>query len=189
MRQRVNITPEELRQRYADAGQTIVVIAASLGCSPATISNRLRSYGIPTRPSRFFKRINIPREVILQLYWVERVEVREIAERLDVSTGTINNLRKGYDIPARPRARAAALSDAADATSARPAKAGLKPPGGRQIGERRQLYWAYLPHPPSGARCSDHSGGGRKPLAEDLEKLFALSSPLALIRLLIVRHE
>jgi DNA-binding CsgD family transcriptional regulator len=103
MRQRVNITPAELRERYTDAGQTLAAIAAELGCSTATVSNMLRRHGIPARPGRFAKHIHIPREVIVQLYCDKRMRIKEIAAQLGVSVGTLYNLRKAYHIPRRAR--------------------------------------------------------------------------------------
>ncbi|MBX0327244.1 hypothetical protein K2Z83_06060 [Oscillochloris sp. ZM17-4] len=97
------ITPEELRQRYRDSGQTLATIAAEIGCSAATVSNMLRRHGIPARPGRFPKRIHIPREVIVQRYSIERAPMKEIAEQLGISTGTLSALRKAYGIPQRAR--------------------------------------------------------------------------------------
>jgi TyrR family helix-turn-helix protein len=102
MRVRAMIDQEELRRRYVEERQTIVVIAAQIGCSAATISNLLRRYGIPTRSGRFSRR-DVPRALLVQLYSVERLPIRQIAERLGVSHGTIGNRRKAYNIPERPR--------------------------------------------------------------------------------------
>jgi hypothetical protein len=104
MRQRVIISTEELRRRYQDEGQTLAVIAAELGCSTATISNLLRRHGITARAGRFpRRRIVIPHERLAQLYSVERRLIKDIAQLFGVSMGTINNRRKAYGIPQRPR--------------------------------------------------------------------------------------
>jgi DNA-binding Lrp family transcriptional regulator len=103
MNMRVNIDREELRRRYVDEGQTLVAIAAQLGCSAATVSNMLRRDGIPRRRGYFPLR-DIPREILVQLYSIERLPIKQIIIRLGVSAGTISNRRKAYGIPARPRA-------------------------------------------------------------------------------------
>ncbi|NNJ09737.1 hypothetical protein EKD04_005305 [Chloroflexales bacterium ZM16-3] len=147
MKQRITITPEALRQRYIDEGQTLVVIAAAIGCSAATVSNMLRRYGIPARPGRFPKRINIPREVLVQLYCVEHVLIKDIAKQLGVSINTINNLRKAYDIPQRrPRNLLPPPTGGTDATSTYGSETEIEPPtAGHRISEHRQQY--KTPHP------------------------------------------
>jgi transposase-like protein len=102
MSQRITISRAELEQRYVHQGQTMAMIAADLGCSVATVSNFLRRYAITTRDGRF-RGCDIPRDLLVQLYSVERLRVRLIAERFGVQPATISNWRKRYGIPERPR--------------------------------------------------------------------------------------
>lgn len=48
--QAVDIGPEALRRLYVDEGLTVQAIAERYGCSLATISRKLKKYGIPARP-------------------------------------------------------------------------------------------------------------------------------------------
>jgi DNA-binding Lrp family transcriptional regulator len=102
MNKRVIIEREELQHRYVNQGQTLVVIAEQIGCSASTVSNMLRRYGIPTRRG-YFPRRDVPREILEQLYSIERLPIKQIIIRLGVSAGTIGNRRKTYGIPERLR--------------------------------------------------------------------------------------
>jgi transposase-like protein len=102
MSQHTTISAAELRRRYTDEGQTLASIAGQLGCSAATVSNMLRRHGIPARDARF-RRVEIPRELLVQLYSVERLPIKAIIARLGVSAGTIANRRRAYGIPQRLR--------------------------------------------------------------------------------------
>ncbi|NTV65656.1 MAG: hypothetical protein HGA65_19275, partial [Oscillochloris sp.] len=102
MKQRITISEADLRQRYVDNGQTLMTIAAAIGCSAATVSNMLRRYGIATRDARF-QAHDISRDLLFQLYMIERLPIKIIAERFGVHVGTINNRRRAYGIMPRPR--------------------------------------------------------------------------------------
>jgi hypothetical protein len=104
MSQHTFITAEELRRRYIDEGQTLEAIAAQIGYSAATVSAMLRRYGIPARDTRY-RRVEISRELLVQLYSDEHLPIREIIIRLGASAGTIGNRRRAYGIPRRPRSR------------------------------------------------------------------------------------
>lgn len=107
MSQHTIISAAELRRRYTDEGQTLAGIAGQLGCSAATVSNMLRRHGIAARDARF-RPIEVPRELLVQLYSVEHLPIKAIVARLGVSAGTIANRRRAYGIPRRlrsPRAR------------------------------------------------------------------------------------
>lgn len=105
MRPRITISAEELERRYITEGQNLASIAAALNCSTTTVSNLLRRHGIPAREGRKQKR-DIPYAALAQLYSIERLPIRAIADRFGVQTGTINNRRKEYGIARRPRGRA-----------------------------------------------------------------------------------
>jgi len=100
----IAITCHELRQFYLEEGHSIAAIARRAGCSAPTIASRLRRCGIPTRSGRFQAR-EIARDTLEALYYDERLTLAEIARRLGVSVGTVNNRRRAYGLPARRRAR------------------------------------------------------------------------------------
>ena len=90
----------ELHHLYIDEQLGVVAIGGKLGCSAATVSNWLRRCGIPTRSGRFQARV-VSETLLEQLYSVEALPLHEIARRLGVSVGTINNRRRAYGIPKR----------------------------------------------------------------------------------------
>jgi transposase len=85
---------------YITDGLGVAAIAKRLGCSAPTVSNWLRRCGIPTRTGRFRKR-EVPRDRLEQLYRVEGRSLRAIAAELGVSVGTVNNRLRAYNIPRR----------------------------------------------------------------------------------------
>ncbi len=102
MSRRIIIDCTELRWLYEEQRLGTVAIARRYGCSPTTISNRLRNCGVPVRPSRF-QPCPISPDELYRLYVVERLPIKEIAQRLGVSLGTVGNRRRALGIPRRPR--------------------------------------------------------------------------------------
>jgi IS30 family transposase len=105
----IQLTCEELRRLYLDEGMGVARIGAIAGRSASTISIRLQRCGIPTRSGRF-RRAEVPRALLEQLYLVEALPLREIAGRLGVSVGTVSNRLRAYGIPRRGRAAVAAVA-------------------------------------------------------------------------------
>ncbi len=104
MARRVKLPCDELRRFYIDEHQGTVALAQYYGCSPTTIARRLHECGIPVRPSRFQARV-ISADELRRLYEVERLPIRDIAQRLQISPSTIGNRRRTFGIPARSRTR------------------------------------------------------------------------------------
>lgn len=97
-----DLSCEELRRLYLDQGLSQAAIAARIGCSPTTISNRLRRCGIVTRAGRFSGQ-PLERGLLERLYSDEALPLAVIANRFGVSVGTIHNWRRAYGIPTRAR--------------------------------------------------------------------------------------
>jgi DNA-directed RNA polymerase specialized sigma24 family protein len=91
-----------LERLYHEEGLSQAAIAARLGCSVATVGNRMRRCGIATRDGRFKAR-PIPQATLARLYSEEGLTLTAIAAQLGVSVGTVHNWRRAYGIPARPR--------------------------------------------------------------------------------------
>lgn len=104
MSRRFEIDPDEVRHLYEDKHMGVVALAERYGCSPTTISKRLHEYSVQVRCTRFEPR-NVPEETLRQLYEVEHLPIKEIAERLGVSVSTIGNRRRALGIAVRPRIR------------------------------------------------------------------------------------
>jgi transposase-like protein len=101
---RLKIDCDELRRLYEEEEYGTVALAQHYGCSPATISNRLRDCGIAVRSSRF-QPVDIPADELRRLYLVECLPLQAIARRFGVSTRTIMHRRRALGIPTRPRNR------------------------------------------------------------------------------------
>lgn len=99
---RIVLSCEDLGRLYIDEGLSIARIAAILGCSAATISNRMRACGITARAGRFQAR-PVSRALIEQFYRDEALTIPVIAARLGISVGTLHNRRRAYGIPPRSR--------------------------------------------------------------------------------------
>lgn len=100
MATRISLPCEELRRLYLEEGLGVAQVAARIGCSAATISNRLRACGIAARSGRFAASQITP-ALLSQLYSEQRLPVAVIAARLGVSIGTIHNRRRAFGIPTR----------------------------------------------------------------------------------------
>lgn len=99
---RITLTCAELERLYVHEGLSQAKVAATLGCSVATIANRMRRCGITARDGRFKGR-PLPAAILAQLYTDERLPLQSIAARLGVSVGTVHNWRRAYGIPTRTR--------------------------------------------------------------------------------------
>ena len=82
--------------------QSSTAIAQRYRCSPTTIIKYLRRCGIAIRPSRFLG-TEIPEAALRRLYLEQRLPLVVIAAYFGVSVSTINNKRRRYNIPIRPR--------------------------------------------------------------------------------------
>ena len=102
MATRIDLPCAELRRLYREEQLSMAGIAAIFGCSPATISSRMRVYGIIARSGRFQAR-PIPEAILALLYSDKALPIRMIAAHFGVSIGTIHNRRRAYGIPARDR--------------------------------------------------------------------------------------
>lgn len=103
MSQRLNLPCADLLARY-QAGQTTTALAQHYRCSPTTIANQLRRCGATLRSSRFVP-VAVSPELLRRLYEAEHLPLREIAARLGLSVSSVNNKRRLYGIPLRPRRR------------------------------------------------------------------------------------
>ncbi len=98
----ISLSCDELRRLYLDEGLSQARIAAMLGCSAATVGNRMRRCGIAAREGRFQAR-PLPRAQLELLYSRQGLPLPEIAAALGVSVGTVHNWRRAYGIPTRQR--------------------------------------------------------------------------------------
>lgn len=107
MSTRVVLSCADLGRLYLDEELSVARIAAILGCSAATVSNRMRACGIPARTGRF-QALEVSRALLEQLYTDEALTIPAVAARLGISVGTLHNRRRAYGIPARSRRKSRA---------------------------------------------------------------------------------
>ncbi len=103
MPKRVPIPRDDLYRLYVIERRGTVEIAKIYGCSATTISYRLRQYGIPARPGALQPR-GVNTDLLSNLYQ-EGVPIKEIAQRLGVSTSTVHYYRRKLGLSRRPRTR------------------------------------------------------------------------------------
>jgi hypothetical protein len=101
MASRLQLNCEELCEAYA-AGLTVKALAYIHQCNPATMSRHLRRCGVVMRNGRF-KTANVPEDELRRLYLTERLTISRIAAHFAVSTSTIGNKRRLYNITRRSK--------------------------------------------------------------------------------------
>jgi DNA-directed RNA polymerase specialized sigma24 family protein len=97
---RMELPCAELHRLYLEEGMGVAELGALMGRSPSTISNWLQRCGVRTRSGRFQHKL-VSQALLRQLYSEEALPLRVIAARLGVSTGTIRNRLRAYEIPLR----------------------------------------------------------------------------------------
>lgn len=109
-----NIRKEFLEREYIDKQKTLEGIAREIGCSQATIFNRMRKYGIPTRDRcELFgklgaevakeRKLPIKRELLAKEYIEKNKSQEDIAKEFKCSPMTIHRRLKEYNILIRDR--------------------------------------------------------------------------------------
>lgn len=100
-------TKETLHELYITGGLSARQIAKRLDVSPTSVKNWLRLYDIPRRPDKpslEHRGVKPPTaEDLYRMVHMEHLGHREIAERLNISSGSIVQWLRFYDIP-RPTA-------------------------------------------------------------------------------------
>lgn len=99
MASRLRLNCEELCEEYT-AGLTVKALAYIHQCNPATISRHLRRCGVELRNGQF-EAATVPEDELRHLYLTERLPISRIAAHFAVSTSTIGNKRRRYNIPRR----------------------------------------------------------------------------------------
>lgn len=95
--------PEVLRHLYWEEDLTVHEIAARFDCSHSTILNHMEANDIERRDphGRDGDRPHTDPDVLRDLYWGEELSISQVAERLDVSSATIQTYLAEYDIERR----------------------------------------------------------------------------------------
>ena len=102
MTRKIHIPKKELDYYYNDLGWTQPRIAAHYGCSVGTISNLMRAYGLPTRTSQDYTRIDLPCAELRELYVGQQLTSEQIAARKGCAPSTVRKHLRDCGIPLRP---------------------------------------------------------------------------------------
>lgn len=94
------LNKEVLKKLYITERKPTTQIAKMFSCSPGTIWNRCRQYGIKLRPSSV-KKITITKSALQKVYVKERIPVKEVEKRFSCSHTTIFQRCMQYGIPFR----------------------------------------------------------------------------------------
>ena len=111
MPSKINLDVERIKTLYYDEKKSFRKIAKILGCSSATVANRLRENGLKTRSKSEGQkligawrssqmRIDLDLKEIVRLYFEERLTTKEVGDRLGVSAGVVYRRLKdaGYQL-------------------------------------------------------------------------------------------
>lgn len=75
----MDASAETLQDMYLGQKLSISQIASKLSCSGTTVLRRLQKYNIQRRPA-YPKKIDVPKDVLADLYWNKKMKPREIAK-------------------------------------------------------------------------------------------------------------
>lgn len=101
------ISKDQLERLYNDQRLSSPQIAKIVGASVAGIGGLLRKYSLSRNRSEACqiaqgkRRLDLPKELLEQLYWIERLSIPQIAKRLGVNDRTIWMRFQLYQIPVR----------------------------------------------------------------------------------------
>ena len=106
-RKRLNISKELLNNLYSIENKTTRQVAKIMNVSQPIVCSYLKEYGIHIKkqgeyPKKVFSP-KISKEILHQLYIINKITTYQIAERFNLSSTTINNYLKIYDISSRRR--------------------------------------------------------------------------------------
>lgn len=94
---------EEIIRLYVEEGKKYKDIANLYNVSTSSIAIRLKKWGLNNPDKNRFKRIEITKEALYDMYWNKEMHPREIGDICGCSFSTIHNHMKKYNIPTRTK--------------------------------------------------------------------------------------
>jgi hypothetical protein len=91
---------DEIIEMYND-GMKQVEISIHFNISQGSISTGLRKWGVSNSDSNRFRRVEIPKDALYDMYWNKKMRPREIGKIFKCSFTTILNKLKEHEIPRR----------------------------------------------------------------------------------------
>ena len=99
-----NISKEKLKNLYSDKRLSMAKIARRFNCDPTTIQRTMRQYEIKPRTlSEATEKIIIPKKILKNLYYHNKLSTGEIGKLYHCSHATIINKMKFYKLKRRSR--------------------------------------------------------------------------------------
>lgn len=80
-------------------------IADEFEVSQGAISTRLRRWGVSNLDGNRFKRVEIPKDILYDLYWNKKMHPIDIGKKFGCTKMTIHNKMKEYGIPTRTKSQ------------------------------------------------------------------------------------
>lgn len=97
---------EEIIRLYVEEAKIYKDIANLYNVSTSSIAIRLKKWGFNNPDKNRFKRIEISKEVLYDMYWNKEMHPREIGDICGCSFSTIHNHMKKFGIPVRTKSEA-----------------------------------------------------------------------------------
>lgn len=103
---KIKISKEILEYLYWSKKLSLIQIAKQLGYTEITVLRRIREFGIKTRPVDY-RKIDVPKEVLEDLYWKQNKKPREIAKMFGIKNErTIREKMEKFDIKRKTQSEA-----------------------------------------------------------------------------------
>jgi hypothetical protein len=101
---RLDIPRRLLERLYYDEGLSRQKIADRLGCTEWVVRSQMERHGLPARRPWDYRRLDIPKDLLRQLYYKEGLSQAKIAERLGCDEGVI--IRRMREFGMEPKSSA-----------------------------------------------------------------------------------
>jgi len=98
---RLNISEAEIKELYLNKKLSSDRIGNKLGCDGETVRKYLKKYGIPRRPAAKIRTVDIPKDVLQDMYWNQGMDSIEIGNRFNCSPSVVRKCMDRSDIKCR----------------------------------------------------------------------------------------
>ncbi len=97
----IDISESLLRRLYLEDGLTQNEIAAHVGCGVWVVQELMRKWEIETRHGSVYRRIDLPRNELYEMYIVQRMSLEAIADYYGCGLRTVRRRIKAFEIETR----------------------------------------------------------------------------------------
>ena len=101
MKKGLKFTKVQLEELYLNQKLSLGQIGKKFDCDPVNILYWMKKFNIKRRPANY-KKIDIPKKVLIDLYWNRNLNTQKIAEKFGIKHGrTILKKLKKHGIPSK----------------------------------------------------------------------------------------